>query len=157
MDEEIRWSRRGSIFSVQGSRRGSLASPTLLSLPPKPAGTDEQPQITTIIQESGIVMEEPCEMHLEDDEDDDDDVVVVAFCGSVMEKYHGFRSRCQSILDQLVEQPFTSETNGMNGRYRKVAVEQRRVVLEENRDGGILGAGILAAVMDTRELSASFV
>ena len=99
-------------------------------------------------------MEEPCEMHMEDD---DDDVVVVAFCGSVMEKYHTFRSRCQSILDQLVQQPLTSETNGIDGRLRKVVVEQRRVVLEENRDGGILGAGILAAVMDTRESSASFV
>ena len=98
-------------------------------------------------------MEEPCEMSL----DDDDDIVVVAFCGSVMEKYHGFRSRCQSILDQLVQQPFTSETNGIDRRLRKVVVEQRRVVLEENRDGGILGAGILAAVMDTKEITASIV
>jgi hypothetical protein len=153
MDEEIRWSRRGSIFSVQGSRRGSLASPTLPSFPSKPTATDEQPQITTIIQDNGIVTEEPAEMNLDEDEDD---VVVVAFCGSVMEKYYTFRSRCQSILDQLVQQPPFSETNGINGRLRKVAAEQRRVVLEENRDGGILGAGILAAVMDTRELSASF-
>ena len=99
MDEEIRWSRRGSIFSVQGSRRGSLASPTLLSFPPKGATTEDQFQdtrVTTMIQENGIVMEEPSEMHLDDKDDDDDDVVVVAFCGSVMEKYHTFRSRCQS-------------------------------------------------------------
>src|SRR6266496_5246082 len=109
LDEEIRWSRRGSIFSVQGSRRGSLASPTLLSFPPKAAQTDDQFQdsrVTTIIQENGIVMEEPSEMHLEEvNDDNDDDVVVVAFCGSVMEKYHSFRSRCQSILDQLVQHP----------------------------------------------------
>ncbi len=162
LDEEIRWSRRGSIFSVQGSRRGSLASPTLLSFPPKAAQTDDQFQdsrVTTIIQENGIVMEEPSEMHLEEvNDDNDDDVVVVAFCGSVMEKYHSFRSRCQSILDQLVQHPLTSsEPNGLEGGFRKVVVDQRRVVLEENRDGGILGAGILAAVMDTRESSASFV
>ena len=61
-------------------------------------------------------------------------------------------------LDQLVQHPLSSsEINGLEGRLREVVVDQRRVVLEENQDGGILGAGILAAVMDTRESSATFV
>ena len=93
-----------------------------------------------------------------------DDVVVVAFCGSVMEKYHTFRERCQKILDELVQQPCpaaaaAAKVNGMQqgpfGVTGLQLVGQRRVVLEENGDGGILGAGILAAVVDTRELSSS--
>ena len=160
MDEEFRWSRRGSIFSVQGSRRGSLASPTILSVPHKAMESpDSLISMTSIIQ-NGAVMEEPIEMILDDkddDDDDDDDVVVVAFCGSVMEKYHAYRTRCQRILDDLVQQPQVSTSccgsNGIEGRLRKVVEEKRRVVLEENCDGGILGAGILTAVMDTKELS----
>jgi len=163
MDEEIRWSRRGSIFSVQGSRRGSLASPSLVSVQPKQSDGivldlhREESNRGTIIRENGIVVEEPSEMDL--DEKDDNDDVVVAFCGSVMEKYHTFRDRCQDILDELVKDPCPAEeenkhNNGEDGsgnvsRLRKV--EQRRVVLEENGDGGILGAGILAAVVDTRQ------
>lgn len=161
MDEDIRWSRRGSIFSAQGSRRGSLASPNLLSTKPE---TDFLPPVTQ--QEIMVVMEEPTEILLDDDDED----VVVAFCGSVMEKYHTFRIRCQKILDELVQQPCpdTSTTttkkrkartsgdgdcdDGIDTVLRNVVVtEQRRVVLEENADGGILGAGILAAVMDTKE------
>lgn len=184
MDEEIRWSRRGSIFSVPGSRRGSLASPSLLSQPRTP--TTEVNIImelhraenghSTIIREDGLVLEEPSEIRLDEgsEPDDNDDDVVVAFCGSVMEKYHTFRIRCQRILDELVKQPCInhhsrknshangklngSEINGVGStspRLDKVH-EQRRVVLEENRDGGILGAGILAAVMDIREFQASF-
>src|SRR5271170_112665 len=78
MDEDIRWSRRGSLFSAQGSRRGSLASPTLLSVVPArmasaglpspqplPEGMvmelhrDETTGRGTILMENGIVMEEP--------------------------------------------------------------------------------------------------
>jgi Hexokinase len=97
---------------------------------------------------------------------DDDDSVVVAFCGSVMEKYCTFRERCQGILDELVKYPciYRSDTNdglkngvhgdmgdGIQALKNAVAqVDQRRVILEENSDGGILGAGILAAVMDTK-------
>ena len=119
----------------------------------------------TLIRENGVVIEEPAEML-----DDQDDEVVVAFCGSVMEKYHQFRSRCQKILDELTSQPLHIKeapskysngcANGVNGhrpttpRLHKV-VEQRRVVLEENGDGGILGAGILAAVVDKHALSSS--
>jgi len=103
------------------------------------------------------MMEDPTEMS-----DDDDDVVVVAFCGSVMEKYHTFRERCQKILDELVQQPCPTAAEKFNGAQQgpfSVAglqlAGQRRVVLEGNSDGGILGAGILAAVVDTRELSSS--
>ena len=73
--------------------------------------------------------------------------VVVAFCGSVMEKYFLFRERCQTILDELVGCLPVSGACEFG--------QQRRVVLEENGDGGILGAGILAAVVDTKELSSS--
>src|SRR5271170_5536268 len=184
MDEEnIRWSRRGSLFSAQGSRRGSLASPNLLSvIPPRafanglpspqplPEGVvmelhrDETTGRGTIILDNGIVMEEPSDMNFDEEEEEEDDgTVVVAFCGSVMEKYHTFRLRCQNILDELVQQPCpdalaaAAQTNGakLNGatevsgggmpRLKNVVVDQRRVVLEENGDGGILGAGILAA------------
>lgn len=232
MDEEIRWSRRGSLFSAPGSRRGSLATPSLLNVAATPKVTpadlrnggeprrrsvdtrsvdsrsaDGETGITmdlqrhenghtTIIGENGVVSDEPSE-YASGMEDYDDDEVVVAFCGSVMEKYHRFRIRCQEILDELVKQPppdfttkrpVTPKTNGINGIHvtngvhadddiapdqivpethhiEKVAshqsngvkpLEQRRVVLEENGDGGILGAGILAAVMDTKEISASF-
>jgi Hexokinase len=155
MDDDSRWppSRRGSLFSAPGSRRGSLASP--LSVQPKaviPEGV-----VGTLIRENGLVTEDPAEMS-----DDDDDIVVVAFCGSVMEKYHTFRERCQKILDELVQQPCPTSAARVNGAQQGpfgVAglqlTEQRRVVLEENSDGGILGAGILAAVVDTRELSSS--
>jgi hypothetical protein len=194
MDEDIRWSRRGSLFSAQGSRRGSLASPNLLSVIPQrtfpgglpspqplPEGVvmelhrDETTGRGTILLDNGIVMEEPSDMNL-DEEEEDDGTVVVAFCGSVMEKYHTFRLRCQNILDELVQQPCpdaAGKTNGatVNGTTAEVGgggsgmprlknmavVDQRRVVLEENGDGGILGAGILAAVMDTKEITASIV
>jgi len=133
----------------------------------------------TLVMENGVVMEEP--MHLSEEEDDgeeeeDDGTVVVAFCGSVMEKYHNFRTRCQNILDELVQQPCPDSGKTPNGMVNKVngattevggggmprlknmgVMEQRRVVLEENGDGGILGAGILAAVMDTKEITASIV
>jgi hypothetical protein len=93
---------------------------------------------------------------------DEDEDVVVAFCGSVMEKYHAFRIRCQTILDELVSQPVEMQVKKSLSpgskreppRLRKM-VEQRRVVLEGNSDGGILGAGILAAVVDNKELSSS--
>lgn len=93
---------------------------------------------------------------------DEDEDVVVAFCGSVMEKYHAFRIRCQTILDELVSQPVEMQVKRSlspgnkreTPRLRKM-VEQRRVVLEGNSDGGILGAGILAAVVDNKELSSS--
>ena len=157
MDDDSRWppSRRGSLFSAPGSRRGSLASP--LSVQPNPVIPDSV--VGTLIRENGLVTEDPAEMS-----DDDDDVVVVAFCGSVMEKYHTFRERCQKILDELVQQPCpaaaaAAKVNGMQqgpfGVTGLQLVGQRRVVLEENGDGGILGAGILAAVVDTRELSSS--
>lgn len=164
MDEEIRWSRRGSIFSAAGSRRGSLVSPNLLSVKPECGDESESTE-----KNHNVVMEEPTEMSLDDDDDDDDDVVVVAFCGSVMEKYHTFRERCQAILDELVQQPCpcpetTTTTKSVNGDVKvngidtvlRKVVEQRRVVLEENCDGGILGAGILAAVMDNKEFSDPF-
>ena len=135
---------------------------------------DETTGRGTIILDNGIVMEEPSEMNLDEEEEEEDDgTVVVAFCGSVMEKYHTFRLRCQNILDELVQQPCpeSKSTNGtakVNGatevgvpRLKNMAtttvVDQRRVVLEENCDGGILGAGILAAVMDTKEITASIV
>jgi hypothetical protein len=111
--------------------------------------------------ENGVVID-TAEMSADEDED-----VVVAFCGSVMEKYHTFRVRCQSVLDELVSQRIVvpespkvgpADTEGGADRPRKLpaqVIEQRRVVLEGNGDGGILGAGILAAVVDTKELSAS--
>lgn len=118
---------------------------------PKPVIPDGV--VGTLIRENGLVTEDPAEMS-----DDDDDVVVVAFCGSVMEKYHTFRERCQKILDELVQQPCPEaaarSANGFAVNGLQLA-GQRRVVLEENSDGGILGAGILAAVVDTRELSSS--
>jgi len=155
MDDDSRWppSRRGSLFSAPGSRRGSLASP--VSVQAKPVIPDGV--VGTLIRENGLMMEDPTEMS-----DDDDDVVVVAFCGSVMEKYHTFRERCQKILDELVQQPCPTAAEKFNGAQQgpfSVAglqlAGQRRVVLEGNSDGGILGAGILAAVVDTRELSSS--
>ena len=136
---------------------------------------DETTRRGTIILDNGIVMEEPSDMNFDEEEEEEDDgTVVVAFCGSVMEKYHTFRLRCQNILDELVQQPCpdaAGKTNGatVNGtttemsgggmpRLKNMAVvDQRRVVLEENGDGGILGAGILAAVMDTKEITASIV
>ena len=186
MDEEIRWSRRGSIFSIQGSRRGSLASPNLLSIPPRTPTKEvimelhgaENGQPVAVVREDGIIMEEPSDIRFDDGSDVDDDDVVVAFCGSVMEKYYTFRARCQKILDELVQHPcldhhprkvrcygkLNGEANGTevngtghrNGPRLSKVHEQRRVILEGNGDGGILGAGILAAVMDARELSASF-
>lgn len=111
------------------------------------------------------------------EDEDDNDEVVVAFCGSVMEKYFNFRERCQEVLDELIKYPLLDRTtkimNGVNrivgtgelngvvnpvtgvGRFVNEEMdvqEQRRVVLEENRDGGILGAGILAAVVDNKRV-----
>lgn len=160
MDDECRWSRRGSLFSAHGlgSRRGSLAN-TLSNGNRRGSASDGvmdvDPAQGTILKENGVLMEDPASMII--DEEEDDDTVVVAFCGSVMEKYHTFRARCQAMLDDLVQQPWPQERrkNGMTKLTTKM--DQRRVLLEENCDGGILGAGILAAVMDTKELSASIV
>jgi hypothetical protein len=107
----------------------------------------------SILKENGVIVDDPHLIY----EEDEEDIVVVAFCGSVMEKYHTFRARCQAMLDDLVQQPWPQERkrNGITKLIPKS--DQRRVLLEENCDGGILGAGILAAVMDTRELSASIV
>jgi hypothetical protein len=96
----------------------------------------------TEIMTDGEIVDDPSDIS---DVDEDDDTVVVAFCGSVMEKYFMFRERCQRILDELVGCQSGSGTCGFG--------QQRRVVLEENGDGGILGAGILAAVVDKKELS----
>jgi hypothetical protein len=164
LDDEFRWSRRGSIFSVPGSRRGSLASPSLSTTQSRDTtGTvtelhrvDSSHSGMTLLRENDIISEEPAEMDLDDT---DDDEVVVAFCGSVMEKYHNFRTRCQATLDELVAQhsrPSTASSDEgiVEGKVSvddRSVMEQRRVVLEENCDGGILGAGILAAVMDTQE------
>jgi len=165
MDDDFRLSRRGSIFSVPGSRRGSIASPSLQATQARELGfISELDQVKngtssgmTVMQERGMVSEEPSGMDLDDS--DHEDEVVVAFCGSVMEKYYNFRTRCQTILDELVashSRPSSSSSDEgiVNGKVcadpRSLRMEQRRVVLEENRDGGILGAGILAAVMDTQ-------
>jgi Hexokinase len=151
-DEDIRWSRRGSLFSAQGSRRGSLASPSLLSVQTKSSAPSEEMMDlhseTLKVPDRHDSLDSPPGLHV-----DGEDEVVVAYCGSVMEKYHTFRSRCQSILDELVCQPcplLNGDMDSMTPRLRTGA-HQRRVVLEENTDGGILGAGILAAVVDTRE------
>jgi hexokinase len=168
LDDDFRWSRRGSIFSVQGSRRGSLASPIVATTQPH-LGSGLVTELhrgengnasMTIMRENGIVVEEPSAMDLDDP---DDDEVVVAFCGSVMEKYHNFRARCQAILDELVathSRPSSSSSDEgiVSGKVSVDTgsiIEQRRVVLEENGDGGILGAGILAAVMDTQAHTSS--
>jgi hypothetical protein len=189
MDDEIRWeSRRGSIFSAPTesrrgsifcaadlpSRRSSVASPSPVLRPhiTIPEGVVPEGVVVelhhdddgqgTVTSENGVILDA-------DLTDDEDDEVVVAFCGSVMEKYHTFRQRCQTVLDELVSQrvetPVSptksprSENGERHGDNRPLrlptVVERRRVVLEGNGDGGILGAGILAAVVDTKELSAS--
>lgn len=154
-----------------------MASPTLLAVDPRKNGLGDG-VILEGFEEGKIKVEEPMGL----DEEDED--VVVAFCGSVMEKYFNFRERCQVILDELVSYPPLSNAveslaNGVNrsngvqeeneavtgtGRLVEGAgkmkgerrtIEQRRVILEENTDGGILGAGILAAVMDSTPRSSA--
>jgi hypothetical protein len=115
------------------------------SLPSGVGGLPSIPQnmsLGTEVITDGDLVEDPSDIS---DVDEDDDTVVVAFCGSVMEKYYLFRERCQGILDELVGCQSGSAACGFG--------QQRRVVLEENGDGGILGAGILAAVVDKKELS----
>ena len=122
------------------TRESSLPSNGVGSLPSIPQNVS----LRTEVLAEGVLVEDPSYIS---DGDEDDDTVVVAFCGSVMEKYFLFRERCQTILDELVGCLPVSGACEFG--------QQRRVVLEENGDGGILGAGILAAVVDTKELSSS--
>jgi hexokinase len=142
MDDDVRWSRRGSLFSAQGSRRGSLASPSLLSVQTKSTAPSEDENEALKVPYTNL--DSPTDLHLDSNE------VVVAYCGSVMEKYHLFKARCQDILDELVQMPCPHLPNADDIPRLRTASQQRRVVLEENCDGGILGAGILAAVVDTK-------
>ena len=60
--------------------------------------------------------------------------VAVAYCGAVMEKHPTIRTRCQEVLDILVDQEPGDHINV-------------RLVLEEAGDSGLLGAAV-ASVMN---------
>lgn len=68
--------------------------------------------------------------------------VCIAFTGAVLEKYTGFRQRCQQFMDQTVEQWYQKHSPlGVNGQPR------RAVRFFEAQSGGIIGAAVLAAMV----------
>lgn len=60
--------------------------------------------------------------------------LVVAYTGSLITLYPGFKDETQVLIDQLVERE----------RHRN---KGKRVVLREASDGGIIGAGVLAGTV----------
>ena len=68
--------------------------------------------------------------------------VFIAFTGTVLEKYPGFRERCQQFMDQTVEQWYQKHSPvGVNGQ------QGRAVRFVEAKEGGIIGATVLAAMV----------
>ena len=64
--------------------------------------------------------------------------LLVACCGSLVCLYNGYKERLQEYLDRLVEQLVGEEGNV-------------RVVLKEAPDGGLVGAAVLAAMLELED------
>jgi len=68
--------------------------------------------------------------------------IIISFTGAVLEKYPYFQERCQRYIEQVIEQLYDEQTlSGMKFNHR------RKVRLVEAKDGGIIGAAVLAAMV----------
>lgn len=68
--------------------------------------------------------------------------VIISFTGTVLEKYPYFWERCQRYIEQVTEQLYDEQTvSGVKPTHR------RKVRLVEAKDGGIIGAAVLAAMV----------
>ncbi|KAF2459058.1 hypothetical protein BDY21DRAFT_200090 [Lineolata rhizophorae] len=63
--------------------------------------------------------------------------LVVAYTGSVMSQYPGYRETCQGWIDTLIRKGTASGS-------------AKTVVLKEAKDGGIIGAAVLAGMVESR-------
>lgn len=68
--------------------------------------------------------------------------VIIPFTGTVLEKYPYFQERCQRYMEQVVEQLYDEQA--VSGRK---STHRRKVRLVEAKDGGIIGAAVLAAMV----------
>lgn len=72
---------------------------------------------------------------------------MVAFNGSVVESYPGFRETCQRLVDELTEASATS-----CAQYADELTAKPRIDLVPAKESSILGAGVaLAAAMSEAE------
>jgi hexokinase len=65
--------------------------------------------------------------------------LVIAYTGGVIDKYPRMLMTCQNYIDDLLAREKASR-----GANRSLLNESRTVVLQAARDGGIIGAGVLA-------------
>lgn len=63
----------------------------------------------------------------------DDVDIVVGYTGTVLEKYPGFKERCEGFMQEILS--------------RRIDARGKTVRLVEAKDGGILGAAVLAAMV----------
>jgi len=70
------------------------------------------------------------------------DDVIICFTGTVLERYPYFQERCQQYMEQVTEQLYEEQAvSGVKSAH------QRKVRLVEAKDGGIIGAAVLAAMV----------
>jgi hexokinase len=65
-----------------------------------------------------------------------DDDILVCYTGTVMEKYPGFRERCEGFVADVV-----------GGWWVYAGLVRKTVRFVEAKDGGVLGAAVLAAMV----------
>ena len=65
--------------------------------------------------------------------------IVIAYTGGIIQHYPNFKEQCQRFIDRLVMRAGPQDGG-------------KSVFLREARDGGIIGAGVLAGMQATREL-----
>ncbi|KAF8423360.1 hypothetical protein EV426DRAFT_603188 [Tirmania nivea] len=65
--------------------------------------------------------------------------VIISFTGTVLEKYPNFRERCQRYIEEITEKLYDEQA--MKSTHR------RKVRLVEAKNGGIIGAAVLAAMV----------
>lgn len=68
--------------------------------------------------------------------------VVISFTGTILEKYPSFRERCQQYIEQVAEQWYNEHAVS-----KRASIQRRKVKLVEAKDGGIIGAAVLAAMV----------
>lgn len=70
--------------------------------------------------------------------------IIVSFTGTILEQYPRFRERCQGYLEEILERWYDDQ-EGPTGKscHRR----RRGVKLVEARDGGVIGAAVLAGMV----------
>ncbi|KAF8477024.1 hypothetical protein BDZ91DRAFT_708561 [Kalaharituber pfeilii] len=84
------------------------------------------------------------DLRLEADTEVDGEVddVVISYTGTILERYPGFRDRCQRFLTEIAERWYAVVEERVGRKVRR-----RNVRLVEARDGGLVGAAVLAGMV----------